>query len=142
MRQQIRSVDLTNEVDKIVKKIERTEKRFHKLREECADNIFRKLETKMANLQISENKSKHEQKLFQAINNINDSLERNIVLIIEKQIVLNKYIVLKSRTRDHILSKIITEQQSVLEVLRKIETELAKELKNIEEDKKILENQL
>ena len=55
---------------------------------------------------------------------------------------MNKYYILKSRTRDHLLSKIIDDQQSVLDILSEIHAELEIELKNIENDKKILESYL
>ena len=96
----------------------------------------------MKKMKDDDNKNEKEQKLYDVINKVNESLEKNITLIIEKQIVMNKYYILKSRTRDHILSKIIDDQQGVLDTLSEIHAELEIELKNIENDKKILESYL
>ena len=142
MRERIQSTEITSQVEIIVKKIEAIETRFHKFREDCAVNIFNKLEMKMKKMKEDQNKEEKEQKLYDAINKVNESLEKNIILIIEKQIVMNKYYILKSRTRDHLLSKIIDDQQSVLDILSEIHAELEIELKNIENDKKILESYL
>ena len=142
MRERIQSTEITGQVEIIVKKIEAIERRFHKLREDCAVNIFNKLEMKMKKMKDDDNKNEKEQKLYDVINKVNESLEKNITLIIEKQIVMNKYYILKSRTRDHILSKIIDDQQGVLDTLSEIHAELEIELKNIENDKKILESYL
>ena len=50
MRHRIESVDLTQKINNVAVKIDNIEDKFHRLREDCAANIFRKLEVKMGNL--------------------------------------------------------------------------------------------
>ena len=142
MRHRIESVDLTQKIKNIAIKIDNIEDKFDRLREDCAANIFSKLEVKMGNLRQDVDREHKEQELYEVVHEINNSIERNMILMIEKQIILNKFYVLKSKSREHILNSIIAEQEEVLKTLKQISRDMQSEVDCIKRNRQILEENL